>query len=68
MPTGNGDIGLDVWVDQDGGGLGILEKTIESIAAQDIESTRTTYQRWWKLFWNRSLIKISGANGAECYL
>lgn len=45
--------------------LDILEKTTKSIASQNIETARTAHQKWWKLFWDRSWIKISGADDAK---
>ena len=42
-----------------------LEANIDRFRLADIESLRSAHRRWWRCFWDRSWIRISGAKDAE---
>lgn len=46
------------WVEQ-------LDKTIRAADAIDLAKARVEHQQWWRDFWNRSWIRISGSPEAE---
>ena len=45
--------------------LGQLDKTIQAVDAVDLAQARAKHQLWWRDFWNRSWIRISGGGEAE---
>ena len=46
------------WIEQ-------LDKTIQAADAVDLAKGRAEHQQWWRDFWNRSWIRISGGGEAE---
>jgi alpha-L-fucosidase 2 len=41
------------------------EQLIARVEAQDLEAARSAHVKWWREFWNRSWIRVSGAPDAE---
>lgn len=42
-----------------------LDAQIEKVELQDLETAKEKHQQWWKDFWNRSYIFISGDDAAQ---
>ncbi|MGC9942680.1 MAG: DUF5703 domain-containing protein [Verrucomicrobiota bacterium] len=42
-----------------------LDERIKKIDAIEISKARTAHENWWKEFWNRSWINVTGASDAE---
>jgi alpha-L-fucosidase 2 len=41
------------------------EQLIRRVEAQDLETARAAHANWWRDFWNRSWIRVSGAPDAD---
>ena len=41
------------------------EQLLARVEAQDLETARTAHVKWWRDFWNRSWIRVSGAPDAD---
>ncbi len=44
---------------------GEITALAETLAGQDLDAARDTHTSWWREFWNRSWIQVSGAPEAE---
>ena len=41
-----------------------LDSLVQRVSAVPIDSARAAHQQWWRSFWNRSWIHVSGTEGA----